>query len=67
MIGEIFDKVYPLAALTSAPLTDVQTATGAMGGEMKLEVLGKYVLVDHAQKSKSGRPGLARPSSWARR
>ena len=27
MIGEIFDKAYPLASLTSAPMTDVQTIT----------------------------------------
>jgi nitrite reductase (NO-forming) len=52
VIGEIFDRVYSSASLTSAPLTDVQTTTVAPGGatvvEMKLEVPGKYVLVDHA-------------------
>src|SRR5574338_159438 len=52
VIGEIFDKVYESASLTGAPLTDVQTTTVPPGGatvvEMKLEVPGKYVLVDHA-------------------
>lgn len=52
VIGGIFDRVYALASLTSAPLSDVQTVTvppgGAMVGEMKLVEPGKYVLVDHA-------------------
>ena len=52
VIGEIFDKVYPMASLTAAPLTDVQTITVPPGGaamvEFKLEVPGNYVLVDHA-------------------
>ena len=47
-----FDKVYNLASLTSAPLKDVQTITvppgGAVAVDMKLEVPGEYVLVDHA-------------------
>jgi nitrite reductase (NO-forming) len=38
--------------MTSAPLTDVQTLTVPPGGaaavEMKLEVPGKFILVDHA-------------------
>ena len=52
VIGEIFDKVYPMASLTSPPLTDVQTITTPPGGasmvEFKLDVPGNYVLVDHA-------------------
>jgi nitrite reductase (NO-forming) len=52
VIGEIFDRVYPFASLTSPPLTDVQTITVPPGGaavvEFKCEVPGRYVLVDHA-------------------
>ncbi len=52
IIGEQFDRLYNLASLTSLPLTTVQTALVPPGGaaivELKLEVPGKYVLVDHA-------------------
>jgi nitrite reductase (NO-forming) len=52
VIGEIFDRAYPFAALTSPPLTDVQTITVPPGGagivEFTLEVPGRYILVDHA-------------------
>jgi len=52
MIGEIFGKVYNLGALTSEPLADVQTITVPAGGaaavEVKLQVPGKYPIVDHA-------------------
>jgi nitrite reductase (NO-forming) len=52
VIGEIFDHVYDLASITSAPLTDVQTITVPPGGaaavDFKVEVPGTYVLVDHA-------------------
>ena len=52
VIGEIFDRVYDQASLTSLPLTDVQTTTVAPGGatvvEFGLEVPGRYILVDHA-------------------
>ncbi|WP_246179813.1 copper-containing nitrite reductase [Microvirga thermotolerans] len=52
VIGEIFDKAYPMASLTSSPLKDVQTITTPPGGasmvEFKLEVPGNYILVDHA-------------------
>lgn len=52
VIGEIFDKAYPMASLTSPPLKDVQTITTPPGGaslvEFKVEVPGNYVLVDHA-------------------
>ena len=52
VIGEIFDRVYPEASLTSAPHTDVQTTTVPAGGatvaEFGLEVPGNFILVDHA-------------------
>ncbi len=52
VIGEIFDKVYQVGSLTSEPLTNVQTITVPAGGaaavEFKVEVPGRYVLVDHA-------------------
>lgn len=52
VIGEIFDRVYDQASLTSAPLTDVQTTLVPPGGatmvEFKLEIPGRYILVDHA-------------------
>ena len=52
VIGEIFDRVYDQASLTSAPLSDVQTTLVPPGGatmvEFGLEVPGRYILVDHA-------------------
>jgi nitrite reductase (NO-forming) len=52
VIGEIFDKVYNLGSLTGDPLLDVQTISvppgGAMAVDIKLEVPGEYLLVDHA-------------------
>jgi nitrite reductase (NO-forming) len=52
VIGEIFDRVYPQAAIGSAPATNVQTTTVPAGGaaivEFKLDVPGRYILVDHA-------------------
>ncbi|HAX68326.1 MAG TPA: nitrite reductase, copper-containing [Anaerolineae bacterium] len=52
VIGEIFDRVYDQASITSAPLTDVQTTLVPPGGatmvEFTLEVPGNYILVDHA-------------------
>lgn len=52
VIGEIFDRLYNQASLTSPPLTDVQTTSVAPGGatvvDMRLEVPGRYILVDHA-------------------
>ncbi len=52
VIGEIFDRVYEQASLTSDPLTNVQTTTVPPGGatmvEFRLEVPGRYILVDHA-------------------
>jgi nitrite reductase (NO-forming) len=52
VIGEIFDRVYNLGSLTTNPLNDVQTITVPPGGasmvEFKLQVPGKFMLVDHA-------------------
>jgi len=52
VIGEIFDDVYNMASLTSAPVKDVQTVTVAPGGatvvDLKFEVPGSYIMVDHA-------------------
>lgn len=52
VIGEIFDRVYPYASLTSEPLTDVQTVSVPPGGawvvEFTIDVPGRYILVDHA-------------------
>jgi len=52
VIGEIFDRVYDQASLTSDPLTNVQTTLVPPGGatmvEFGLEVPGRYILVDHA-------------------
>ncbi|HEY0600384.1 copper-containing nitrite reductase [Brevundimonas sp.] len=52
VIGEIFDRVYRDASLTSAPITDVQTVLVPPGGatvvDLKFEVPGSYIMVDHA-------------------
>lgn len=52
VIGEVFDRVYSMADLTSPPLNNVQTITVPPGGasmvEFKVEVPGRYILVDHA-------------------
>jgi nitrite reductase (NO-forming) len=52
VIGEIFDRVYSQASLTSDPLTNVQTTTVPPGGatmvEFDLDVPGNFLLVDHA-------------------
>ena len=52
VIGEVFDRVYSQADLTSLPARNVQTTTVAPGGatmvEFKVEVPGRYILVDHA-------------------
>lgn len=52
VIGEIFDKVYTHGSLTSPASTDVQTVTVAPGGatvaELKFDVPGRYLMVDHA-------------------
>jgi nitrite reductase (NO-forming) len=52
LIGEIFDRVYDQAALGSPVATNVQTTMVPAGGaaivEFKLEVPGRYILVDHS-------------------
>ena len=52
VIGEVFDRVFNQADLTSAPMRNVQTTSVPPGGatmvEFKVEVPGRYILVDHA-------------------
>ncbi len=52
IVGESFDRVYDQGSLTSVPLTNVQTTLVPPGGatvvELKVQVPGRYVLVDHA-------------------
>lgn len=52
VIGEIFDRVYEEASLSSPPLTDVQTTLVPAGGATVVDFTallpGNYVLVDHA-------------------
>ncbi len=52
IIGQIFDRVYTMASLTSPPTTDVQTVTVPPGGavvvDLKMQVPGKYILADHS-------------------
>ncbi len=52
VIGEIFDRVYDQGSITSDPLTNVQTTIVPPGGaaivEFKVDVPGRYILVDHS-------------------
>ncbi len=52
VIGEIFDRVYPEAAVGGEVKRNVQTTLIPAGGaaivEMKLEVPGRFLLVDHS-------------------
>jgi len=52
VIGEIFDHVYNYGSLNSPTVTDVQTVSVAPGGatvvDIKFEVPGSYIMVDHA-------------------
>lgn len=52
LIGEIFDRVYPEAAMGSDIHTNVQTTAVLPGGasivEFKVDVPGDYLFVDHA-------------------
>lgn len=52
VIGEVFDRIYTMGDLTSTPLSNIQTITVAPGGaavvDFKLEVPGRFILVDHA-------------------
>lgn len=63
VIGEIFDKVYNLGGVTSAPPHDIQTVTVPPGGavitEFKLDVPGGYTIVDHAlSRAERGPAGM---------
>lgn len=63
VIGEIFDRVYEQASLTSPALTNIQTTTVPPGGatvvEFALEVPGNYILVDHAlSRTQKGLAGI---------
>ena len=52
VIGEIFDTVYTEAAMGGTPARNVQTtlipAGGAAIAEMKVQVPGRFLLVDHS-------------------
>jgi nitrite reductase (NO-forming) len=52
VIGEMFDRLYNFGSLATAPMAGVQTTLVPPGGaaivELKLEVPGTYILVDHA-------------------
>jgi nitrite reductase (NO-forming) len=52
VIGEMFDRVYNLGGILSEPLKGIQTVSVPPGGavitDIKLEVPGNYILVDHA-------------------
>src|SRR5262245_40824071 len=52
VIGEIFDAVYTEAGISGAPARNIQTtlvpAGGAVVVEMKMEVPGRFLLVDHS-------------------
>ena len=52
VIGEIFDKLYAEGDMVSPPRQSVQTTMVAAGGatvvDFKVEVPGKYMLVDHS-------------------
>ncbi|MFN3658528.1 MAG: copper-containing nitrite reductase [Pseudolabrys sp.] len=52
VIGEIFDRYYTLGSVTTPAVKDVQTISVPPGGagvvEFKVQVPGKYMLVDHA-------------------
>lgn len=52
VIGEVMDRVYDMGSLTSPPVRDVQTVVVPPGAatiaELKLDVPGKYMIVDHA-------------------
>ncbi len=52
VIGEIFDRVYPEAAIGSEVRKNVQTTLVPAGGaaivELKVELPGRFLLVDHS-------------------
>lgn len=52
VIGEVFDRVYPEGAVGSPPNANVQTTLVPAGGatfvELRIDVPGTYLLVDHS-------------------
>jgi nitrite reductase (NO-forming) len=52
VIGEIFDRAYQLGSVVSPPIESVQSISVPPGSanivEFKVEVPGRFVLVDHA-------------------
>ncbi len=52
VIGEVFDRVYPEAALGGEPMRNVQTTLIPAGGaaivELRVDAPGRYLLVDHS-------------------
>jgi nitrite reductase (NO-forming) len=52
VIGEVFDRAYDLASLTTPPKRDVQTVLVPPGGatvvEFAVDVPGRFILADHA-------------------
>jgi nitrite reductase (NO-forming) len=52
VIGEVFDRVYPEAAIGGEPRRNVQTTLVPAGGaaivEFKVDVPGRFLLVDHS-------------------
>ena len=52
MIGEIFDRVWPEASIPGEPRRNVQTTLIPAGGaaivELKVELPGRFLLVDHS-------------------
>ncbi len=52
IIGEIMDQVYNFGSLDTPPMSGVQTTLVPAGGaaivELKLQVPGKYIFLDHA-------------------
>ncbi len=52
VIGEMFDLVYPEGSVTAEPISNVQTTMVPTGGstivEFKVDVPGRYLLVDHS-------------------
>lgn len=52
IVGEIFDKVYPIGSVSTKVVNDVQTVTVGPGSavvvDFKVEVPGDFILVDHA-------------------
>lgn len=63
VIGEIFDRVYDQASITSPPITDVQTTLVPPGGatmvEFKVDYPGNYLIVDHAlARAEKGLAGI---------